>query len=484
MKHLLLVLLLMCSTLVQAQEQRGKATYYAKYMHNHKTASGARLNNYGYECAHLKHPFGTLLRVKNLSNGKEVVVKVVDRGPYAKGRIIDLSWQAAKDLGIIGQGVAPVVVTVENKAPKKGSKSTSKLDPAAFNAIINGKQTALYTLSNKKGMEVCITNFGGRVVSIMVPDREGQLTDVALGYDNVAQYADTLNSPSDYGSTVGRYANRIKNGIITIAGTEYQLPRNNFGHCLHGGNTGWMYQVWDAEQPDESTLILRLTSPDGDNNFPGRVRAKATYTVLEDNILDCLFEAETNKETVINMTNHTYFNLNGDPSKEATDMILYVNADNWTYADSTYMTTGEIRPVKGTPMDFTTPHPIADHIGDMSFDQIRWATGYDHNWCLNTYSQEKQQGNDKEVAASLYSPKTGIFLEMFTNEPGVQVYTGNFQGTGISCKHGIKYPKHVSVCLESQKYPDSPNKPGWPSPCLKPGEQYKSHLAYKFSIKE
>lgn len=330
-------------------------------------------------------------------------------------------------------------------------------------------------------MEVCITNFGGRVVSIMVPDKDGKMTDVVLGYDNIVQYADTVNSPSDYGSSVGRYANRINKGLITVADKEYQLPQNNFGHCLHGGNSGWMYQVYDAEQPNDSTLKLTIVSPDGDNGFPGTINATATYTLLSNNTLDIVFEATTDKETVINMTNHSYFNLNGDPSREGTDMILYINADNFTPADATYMTTGEITPVENTPMDFRKPHAINETINDTTFQQIKNATGYDHNWCLNTYKDGK--GDDTQVCASLYSPSTGIFLEMFTNEPGVQVYTGNFQGTGITCKNGIKYPKHVSVCLESQKYPDSPNKKEWPSPYLKPGEKYYSHVAYKFSTK-
>lgn len=178
------------------------------------------------------------------------------------------------------------------------------------------------------------------------------------------------------------------------------------------------------------------------------------------------------------MTNHSYFNLNGDPSKEGTNMWLYLNADNYTPADSTYMTTGEIRSVEGTPMDFRKAHALEETINDTSFDQIRNATGYDHNWCLNTYKNGK--GDDTKVCAVLWSPVTKIGLSMYTNEPGVQVYTGNFQGTGVSCKHGIKYPKHVSVCLESQKYPDSPNKPNWPSPYLKPGEKYYSHVAYRF----
>ena len=359
--------------------------------------------------------------------------------------------------------------------------TASGLDPAAFDTTINQKAVKLYTLKNKSGMEACITNFGGRVVSLVVPDKDGKQTDVVLGYDNIAQYADSVNSPSDYGSSVGRYANRIKHGKLTVGGKEYQLPTNNFGHCLHGGPSGWMYQVYDVVTANDSVLQLAITSPDGDNGFPGTVKATTTYRLTADNTLDITCEATTDKETVVNMTNHSYFNLNGDPSKEGMDMVLYVNADNYTPTDSTYMTTGEISTVEGTPMDFRKPHAINETINDTTFNQIRYASGYDHNWCLNTYKDGK--GDDKTVAASLYSPKTGIMLEMFTNEPGVQVYTGNFQGTGVECKHGVKYPKHVSVCLESQKYPDSPNKKDWPSAYLKPGEKYYSHVAYKFSVR-
>lgn len=364
-------------------------------------------------------------------------------------------------------------------------KTISGLNPADFDTIIGGKQVKLFTLTNGHGMEVCMTNFGGRVVSITVPDKNGKPTDVVLGYDNIRQYADTKHSPSDFGATIGRYANRIDHGKLPVAGKIYQLPINDNGHCLHGGPTGWQYQVYDARQVGDSSLVLTLTSPDGDNGFPGEVKAEAIYTVKYNNTLDCQFTATSDRETVINMTNHSYFNLNGDPSKDGMDMWLYLNADNYTPSDPTYMTTGDIKSVQGTPMDFRSPHAINQTIGDTTFDQIRNATGYDHNWCLNTYKDGK--GDDTKVAAWLFSPRTGIMLEMFTNEPGVQVYTANFQGTGISCKHGIKYPKHVSVCLESQKYPDSPNKftkkvKGWPSPYLIPGQKYYSHLAFRFSV--
>ena len=182
------------------------------------------------------------------------------------------------------------------------------------------------------------------------------------------------------------------------------------------------------------------------------------------------------------MTNHSYFNLNGDPANEGMDMVMYVNADNYTPSDALYIPTGEVKPVEGTPMDFRKAHAIGETITDTTFTQIKNATGYDHNWCLNTYKDGK--GDDSQVAVSLYSPKTGILLEVYTNEPGMQVYTGNFQGTGVSCKHGIKYPKHVSVCLESQKYPNSPNVKEWVSPYVKPGEKYYSHLVYKFKVEK
>ena len=361
----------------------------------------------------------------------------------------------------------------------------SGLDPAAFDTTINNKPVKLYTLTNENGMEVCITNYGGRVVSLVVPDKDGNPTDVVLGYDNIAQYADTLNSPSDYGSSVGRYANRIGGGKFTLNGTDYQLKQNDHGNCLHGGGTtGWMNQVYDAEQIDDSTLKLTITAQDGENGFPGNVTAITTYKVTPDNTLDITWEATTDKETIINQTNHNYYNLNGNFNEVGTDMILYLNADNFTPSDALYIPTGEIKPVKDTPFDFTTPHAIKDAIG-ADFDQIKNANGgIDHNFCLNTYKDGK--GDDTQVCASLYSPKTGIFMEMYTNEPGVQCYTGNFQGIGnepnIAHKNG-KYPQYVSVCLESQKYPDSPNKKDWVQPTLKPGEKYYSHAAYKFSVK-
>jgi aldose 1-epimerase len=373
---------------------------------------------------------------------------------------------------------------------QSSTETQSGLNPAAFDSTINGKKTELVTLTNGKGMEVCLTNYGGRVVSISVPDKADKPTDVVCGYDNLRQYADTIGSPSDYGSTVGRYANRIKDAKLSIDGKTYSLRPNDNGNTLHGGgNTGWIHKVWDIQSRTDSSVVLALTSPDGDNGFPGTVKATATYTVKADNTLDIVFGATTDKETVVNMTNHSYFNLNGDLTTTSDNNILYINADNFTPADAKYIPTGEIKSVAGTPMDFRKPHALGEHINDTTFDQTRNATGYDHNWCLNTYKNGK--GDDTAVAASLFSPTTGILLEVLTNEPGIQVYTGNFQGTGIPGKHGVLYPKHVSVCFESQKYPDSPTKvnaktAGWDisNPYLKPGEKYYSHLAYRFSVKK
>ncbi|MBR2150909.1 MAG: galactose mutarotase [Prevotella sp.] len=362
--------------------------------------------------------------------------------------------------------------------------TVSGLDPAKFDTLINEKPVKLYTLKNANGMEVCITNYGGRVVSLVVPDKDGKSTDVVLGFDNIAQYADTLNSPTDYGSSVGRYANRIKEATFTLNDSTYYLKKNDGPNCLHGGGTtGWMNQVYTAEQIGDSILKLTIVAEDGENGFPGKVKAITTYTVTSDNTLDITWEAETDEPTIINQTNHNYYNLSGNFTEPGYDMVLYVNADNFTPSDKLYIPTGEIKPVDGTPMDFRTPHAIGDSIKSQ-FDQIQNASGYDHNWCLNTYKDGK--GDDTQVCASLYSPKTGIFMEMYTNEPGVQVYSGNFQGVGnevnIQHKHG-PYPQHVSVCLESQKFPDSPNKKDWVQPVLNPGEKYFSHAAYKFSIK-
>ena len=369
-------------------------------------------------------------------------------------------------------GLSTLMLMACQQKPDKVS-TLSGLDPVKFSTEVNHSQTNLYTLKNKSGMEVCITNFGGRIVSIMVPDKDGKMQDVVLGFDNIDDY---IRIPSDFGASIGRYANRIAQGRFVLDNDTIQLPQNNFGHCLHGGPQGWQYQVYDANLIDNTTLELTRLSPDGDENFPGNVTAKVTFKLSDDNALDIKYSATTDKKTIINMTNHSYFNLSGDPSQPATDHILYVNADNYTPVDSTFMTTGEIIPVKDTPMDFITPKAIGQDITKYDFVQLKNGNGYDHNWVLNT------NGDITKPAARLTSPQSGITLEVYTNEPGIQVYTGNSLDGSIQGKKGITYNQRASVCLETQHYPDSPNKPQWPSVILEPGQTYNSECIFKFSI--
>jgi aldose 1-epimerase len=375
----------------------------------------------------------------------------------------------------MGLGVMTALLCACNPAQKGAELTLSGLDPQKFQAEVNGKTTQLFTLTNAEGMEVCVTNFGGRIVSIMVPDKAGKLQDVVLGFDSIADY---INQESDFGAAIGRYANRIGQGRFILDNDTIQLPTNNFGHCLHGGPTGWQYQVYDATQENDSTLTLVMHSPDGDNNFPGNVTAKVVYTLLPSHTIDIAYEATTDKKTVINMTNHSYFNLSGDTQRQITDHVLFLNADNFTPVDSTYMTTGEIASVAGTPMDFTAPKVVGEEINDTAFVQLKNGNGYDHNWVLNP------AGDDTETAAALYSPTSGIQLEVYTTEPGIQVYTGNFLNGTLSGKKGVVYQQRTGICLETQKYPDTPNKPEWPSAVLEPGQTYHSHCVFKFSVKE
>lgn len=364
---------------------------------------------------------------------------------------------------------------------KHDGLTKSGLNPENFNAVYDGDSIALYKLMNGAGSEVCITNFGGRVVSISVPDRNGNFKDVVLGFDSVQAYYPE-NNLSDFGAAIGRYANRINQGKFTLDSVEYQLPQNNFGHCLHGGTDmgtkGWQYRVYDVESHNDSTLVLSITSPDGDNGFPGTVHATVTYKLTADNALDISYSATSEAPTIINMTNHSYFNLSGDPAKPITDNELTINADMFTPVDSTYMTTGAIIPVADTPMDFRNAKVIGTGINQVDYEQIKNGNGYDHNWVLNT------KGDMSKVAASVYSPSSGIRLDVYTDEPGIQVYTGNFLDGTMTGKNNIKYTQRTGICLETQKYPDTPNKPNWPSAVLRPGETYTSHCIYRFSVQK
>ena len=357
---------------------------------------------------------------------------------------------------------------------EQDGQTLSGLKRSDFRSEADGKKTDLFVLKNDNGMEVCVTNFGGRIVSVMVPDRNGVMRDVVLGFDNIGDYRTV---PTDFGATIGRYANRINQGRFTLDGTEYQLPQNNYGHCLHGGPRGFQYRVFDAVQKSDRELELAYTAKDGEEGFPGNFNCRVTMTLTDDNAIDIRYAADTDKATVVNMTNHSYFNLDGDPSKDNSDWLLMVDADSYTPVDSTFMTTGEIAPVAGTPMDFRVPTPIGERIGQ-DFEQLKNGNGIDHNWVLNT------RGNIAEACASLESPATGIRLDVYTTEPGIQVYCGNFLDGSVRGKKGAVYGFRSAVCLETQKYPDTPNKPEWPSAVLRPGEKYESRCIYKFSVGE
>ena len=368
---------------------------------------------------------------------------------------------------------AAVLAAFAISCASESSLTLSGLDPQNFVAEKDGKATALYTLKNAAGMEVCVTNFGGRLVSVMAPDKDGNMVDVILGFDNINDY---MTKPSDFGASIGRYANRIAGGKFELDGQTVILNQNDGPNCLHGGAEGWQYQIYEAEQLDPQTLKLTLTDPDGHMGFPGNVTATVTYKLTDDNAVDILFSGTTDAPTVLSMTNHAYFNLSGDHALEGTDQVLYVNADNFTPADALLIPTGEFVPVEGTPMDFRTPKAVAQDI-EADYEQLRLGNGYDHNWVLNT------AGDDTKVAFSLYSPVTGILLEGYTDQPGVQVYSGNFLTGKVAGKHNVLYPRRASICLETQLFPDSPNKPEWPSATLRPGETYTHHCIYKFSVK-
>ena len=356
--------------------------------------------------------------------------------------------------------------------PKAEKATDSGLLQSNFRTEVDGKKTDLYILRNKNNMEVCITNFGGRIVSVMVPDKDGQMRDVVLGFDSIQDY---ISKPSDFGASIGRYANRINQGKFTLDGVEYQLPRNNYGHCLHGGPQGFQYRVYDAVQLNPQELQLTYVAKDGEEGFPGNITCKVLMKLTDDNAIDIQYEAETDKPTIVNMTNHSYFNLDGDAGSNA-EHLLTIDADYYTPVDSTFMTTGEIVPVEDTPMDFRTPMPVGERINDFDFVQLKNGNGYDHNWVLNA------KGDINRRAASLKSQKTGIVLDVYTNESGVQVYAGNFLDGSLTGKKGITYNQRASVCLETQKYPDTPNNPEWPSAVLRPGEKYMSQCIFKFSV--
>lgn len=357
---------------------------------------------------------------------------------------------------------------------KEKEMTLSGLNIRDFQTEINGQLTNLFVLKNKHGMEVCITNYGGRVVSLMVPDRNGKFEDVVCGYPTIADY---LAKKQNFGATVGRYIGRILNATFTLDSIPYQLTANSGIHCAHGGDPGFASMIWQAEQLDEQALKLTLLSPDGDNGFPGQLDVRVIFQVTDNNELDIRYEAETDKPTVVNLSHHSFFNISGDFNTTVEDQLLSINADSYTPYDSLKCVTGEIVPVAGTPFDFTTPRLIGERI-DEDIMQLTAMKGYDHNWVLNT------GGDDTRLAARLSDEKSGRTLEVYTSEPGLQVYTANGLRGAMIGKKGIAYQKRSAICLETQHFADSPNKPQFPSTVLRPGEMFESRCIYRFGIAE
>lgn len=349
------------------------------------------------------------------------------------------------------------------------------ISKTAFDAQINGKTVSLWTLTNKGGLEMNVTNYGGKVVSLLVPDKNGKLVDVVTGYHKLDDY---LKSGEPYfGAAIGRYGNRIANGQFILNGQTYQLAQNNGPNNLHGGPKGFHAVVWDAVQLDESTLELSYLSIDGEEGFPGNLTVKMIYRLTDQNEFRIDYSATTDKTTICNLTNHAYYNLSGEGSETILDHLLEINADAYIPTNEVAIPLGEIAPVAGTPMDFRTPIAIGARI-DEAFQDLKFGNGYDHTYVIN-------RGNEElTFTARVSSPLSGILMELYTDQPGVQLYTGNYMnGTEVG-KTGKAYLKRAGFCLETQHYPDSPNQPQFPSVVLNPGETYLHKVVHRFGVEK
>lgn len=348
----------------------------------------------------------------------------------------------------------------------------------AFKSTHKGKQTALYTLKNSSGLVAQITNFGCKIVSLYVPDRSGNLADIVLGYENIDDY---IKGNPYFGALCGRYANRIAKGKFTIEGKTYQLPINNGPNSLHGGPDGFNNQVFDCngvvKAKDREAVEMFYVSKDGEMGYPGTLNVKVTFTLTDNNELILDFEAKTDKTTHVNICSHSYFNLAGEGNGDILGHELSINSDMFTPVSDDLIPTGELRRVAGTPMDFIKSKAIGRNIDD-EYDQLGFGKGYDHNWVL-----KKQKAGELSQAAICYEAKSGRVMEVYTTQPGVQLYTGNWLDGSDKGKGGKAYSMRSGLCLETQNFPDSPNKPDFPSTLLKPGETYKHACVYKFSVK-
>ncbi|HEX2608802.1 MAG TPA: aldose epimerase family protein [Flavisolibacter sp.] len=353
------------------------------------------------------------------------------------------------------------------------ARSSQLPDRKNFQSQIDGKATDLFILKNHNGMTAAITNYGGRLVSLLVPDQNGKMTDVVVGFGSVKDYQ---NATEPYfGATIGRVGNRIAKGKFSLDGKPYTLFTNNGPNTLHGGKKGFQYVVWDAAQPNDSTLVLSYLSKDMEEGFPGNLNVKVTYSLTGDNGFSCDYEATTDKKTVVNLTNHAFFNLNGEGSGTINNHVLQVNASRYTPVDSTLIPTGSLEPVAGTPFDFTKPMPIGARV-DENNEQLKFGKGYDHNFVLDL------KGNAVQQVASIIGDKTQIEMDIYTAEPGLQFYGGNFMQSKNTFKGGSKDDFRTAFCLETQHFPDAPNQKSFPSILLDPGTTYHTTSIYKFTI--
>lgn len=357
----------------------------------------------------------------------------------------------------------------ESVGPKAGIEQTT------YGQLPDGRDIHLFTLRNKAGMEVQITNYGGYIVSLMAPDRAGKHEPMTLGVPTCADY---LKGTPSFGPIIGRFGNRIANAKFSLDGKEYTLAANTIGNHIHGGRVGFDKKLWAATpvKGDEPALKLQYTSPDGEEGYPGTLAVEVTYTLQKDNALRIDYQATTDKSTVLNLTNHAYFNLSS-MKRDVMNHELMLKADHYLPTNAAQIPTGEIRPVAGTPFDFTKLTTIGTRINDTTDTQIKYGHGYDHCWVFPDGSKKLKLG------AVVYEPVSGRVMEMYTTEPGVQLYTANHLSGKIRGKEGIAYPRRFGLCLETQHFPDSPNQPAFPTTTLKPGETYRSTTMYKFSVR-
>jgi aldose 1-epimerase len=355
-------------------------------------------------------------------------------------------------------------------------KAQAMIEKKLYGTLPDNNQVFLYTLKNSSGMKVEISEFGAAVVSLYVPDREGNLADVVLGYDSLSGY---VNGSSYFGAIVGRYGNRIAKGKFTMDGKDYQLTVNSGTNHLHGGAKGFDKVSWKGEPIESETdpaLKLTYVSKDGEEGYPGTATVIVTYTLTNDNELRIDYEGSTDKTTILNPTHHSYFNLAGNLKNKILDHELMINAETFTPVDGNLIPTGELRQVENTPFDFRKPQKIGSRINEKD-EQLKFGLGYDHNWVLNDYYKGVR------LAADLYDPQSGRYMEVLTDQPGLQFYSGNFLDGSAIGKNGIAYAYRTGLCLEAQIFPDSPNKKNFPSAVLKPGEIYRQTTIYKFSTK-